>query len=180
MNPDANFDLPAGVPGEPLSLADAAQWLYAEAHYLDLQRWDDWLALYAPDAWFWMPAWVGEHEAGESPERDLSLVYCAARAGLEDRVWRVRSGLSVACEVLPRTAHAISNIVRLSGADTDRVDLLSSWRCDHFDLKRQQSHAFFGRYEHRLRRVPDGWRIAGKKITLLNDRIPTMLDFDGV
>jgi 3-phenylpropionate/cinnamic acid dioxygenase small subunit len=36
---------------------------------------------------------------------------------------------------------------------------------------------FFGRYEHGLRRVDGDWRIARKKILLLNDTIPTVVDF---
>ena len=31
--------------------------LYAEARALDDRDWDTWLAFYAPDASFWMPAW---------------------------------------------------------------------------------------------------------------------------
>ena len=34
----------------------------------------------------------------------------------------------------------------------------------------------FGRYEHTLRRGGDGWRIARKKIVLVNDTISTMVD----
>ena len=39
----------------PLSGAEA--FLYAEARALDDRDWDTWLAFYAPDASFWMPAW---------------------------------------------------------------------------------------------------------------------------
>jgi 3-phenylpropionate/cinnamic acid dioxygenase small subunit len=39
----------------------------------------------------------------------------------------------------------------------------------------------FGRYEYRLRRHDEGgreyWLIARKKVLLLNDHIPTMIDF---
>ena len=37
-------------------------------------------------------------------------------------------------------------------------------------------HAFFGRYEHDLKRAGDGWRITRKKIILMNDFIPAMVD----
>ena len=34
----------------------AARVLYEEARALDEQRFEDWLALYAPDAVYWIPA----------------------------------------------------------------------------------------------------------------------------
>jgi len=153
--------------------------VFREALFLDSQRWDDWLALYAEDASFWMPAWTDEHTLSVSPDSELSLIYCAARAGLEDRVWRVRSGLSVASTPLPRTAHAVSSCVvsevEVGGARGLQVE--SSWTCHVHHPKRRTEHVFFGRYEHRLRPGPQGWLIAGKKVVLMNDVIPTMLDF---
>jgi 3-phenylpropionate/cinnamic acid dioxygenase small subunit len=102
-----------------------------------------------------------------------------ARAGLEDRVWRIRSGLSVASTPLPRTAHAVSGCVfseiEMSGVPGVRVE--SSWTCHVHNPKHRGEHVFFGRYEHLLREGPQGWRIASKKIVLMNDVIPTLLDF---
>ena len=163
----------------PERMAAAQSVLNREALYLDTQRWDDWLALYAEDARFWLPAWTDEHTLAASPDSELSLIYCAARAGLEDRVWRIRSGLSVASTPLPRTAHAVSSCVfsevEMSGVPGVRVE--SSWTCHVHNPKHLVEHVFFGRYEHLLREGPQGWRIAGKKIVLMNDVIPTMLDF---
>jgi 3-phenylpropionate/cinnamic acid dioxygenase small subunit len=167
--------------GVPIELAFAASSVVArEALLLDAQRWDDWLALYTDDARFWMPAWTDEHRLAESPERELSLVYCSARAGLEDRVWRVRSGLSVASRPLPRTTHCVTNsVVSRAGGEAvgDSLDVTSSWTCHVFGLKERTTHVFHGRYEHRLRDAGDGLRIAAKTVVLMNDTIPTMLDF---
>lgn len=159
--------------------AEVTAILYAEAHALDRQDWDAWLALYADDAVFWIPAWPEAHRTTADPDTEISLVYCAARAGLEDRVWRVRSGLSVASAVLPRTAHAVTTSLLVAG-DADSAEVHSSFTSHVFDLKRGTQHAFFGRYEHRLRRTDAGWRITAKKIVLMNDRIPTMIDFYSV
>jgi 3-phenylpropionate/cinnamic acid dioxygenase small subunit len=153
--------------------------LFREALCLDSQRWDDWLALYDEDATFWIPAWTDEHRLSASPDSELSLMYCAARAGLEDRVWRIRSGLSVASTPLPRTAHAVSSPVvsHAEGTEAARLQVESSWTCHVHNPKRRAEHVFFGRYEHVLRQGPAGWRIASKKVVLMNDTIPTMLDF---
>lgn len=151
--------------------------VYQEALHLDAQRWDDWLALYTEDARFWMPAWTDEHRLSASPDSELSLMYCTARTGLEDRVWRVRSGLSIASTPLPRTCHQVSNSVVRSADDGDGLIVESSWSCHLFRLKQRSQHLLFGRYEHRLREVDGQWRIAGKTVVLMNDVIPTMLDF---
>ena len=160
-------------------MAAAQDVLFREALYLDTQRWDDWLALYDEDASFWMPAWTDEHRLSASPDSELSLMYCAARAGLEDRVWRIRSGLSAASSPLLRTAHAVSSPVVTEIEDTGsvRLQVESSWSCHVHNPKRRDEHVFFGRYEHVLRQRPEGWRIATKKVVLMNDTIPTMLDF---
>ncbi len=161
-----------------LDRVDAAELLYREAHFLDTQRWDDWLALYCTDAVFWMPAWKSASEQTNCPDTELSLIYCTDRAALEERVWRARSGLSVASAVLPRTSHMIANV--LLDADTSTGDeplVHSTWTSHLYDVKRGLVHVMFGRYEHRLRRGNGRWAIAAKKIVLLNDCVPTFVDF---
>lgn len=150
--------------------------IHREAHCLDTRAFDDWLALYATHACFWMPAWIADDQLASDPDTELSLMYCAARAGLEDRVWRVRSGLSVASSPLLRTTHAISNPVLVSATDT-QAEVHTSWTCHTWNTKRLEQHTFFGRYEHRLESIENQWLIIRKKIILVNDRIPTMLDF---
>lgn len=159
-----------------IAAAEAADLLYREGHALDTQRWDDWLALYCEDAVFWMPAWKGEHELVDAPDSEVSLMYYTARAGLEDRVWRVRSGLSTASAPLLRTSHGITGVVVVGAADTG-VEVHANWTCHTFNLRDFAQHVFFGRYEFMLRQEGGVWKIAKKKIVLMNDRIPTMVDF---
>lgn len=167
-----------GVKPVDHELAHAAgQILAQEALHLDAQRWDDWIALYEPDACFWLPSWTDEHRLAESPERELSLIYCSARAALEDRVWRIRSGLSVASRPLPRTTHCVTNPTVTLLPDPEMLRVESSWTCHVFGLKQRSTHVFHGRYEHDLRKRNGHWRIAFKKVVLMNDVIPTMLDF---
>ena len=80
---------------QPIRLDEAADLLAREAHSLDNRQWADWLALFDPDAWFWVPAWRADHELIDDPQREISLMYYPSRAGLEERIWRVRSGLSL-------------------------------------------------------------------------------------
>lgn len=151
--------------------------LYQEARYLDEQRWDEWLALYAEDCEFWMPAWRSESEVTEDPKKELSLIYYASRAGLEDRVWRVRSGTSIASTPMPRTHHAITNVLAEPGSDLQLMRVRSNWTVQQFRPKQQEVLASFGRYEHELVCIQGAWRIRRKKIILLNDYLIAMLDF---
>jgi 3-phenylpropionate/cinnamic acid dioxygenase small subunit len=155
---------------------EAATLLYREALALDRGDWDDWLTLFTDDVVFWMPAWRDELTPTADPDRELSLIYYAGRAMLEDRVWRARSGLSVASLPRPRAVHGVTNIL-VERTDGDEADISSSFTVHLHDKRSERTHIFFGRYEHGLRRVDGEWRIARKKILLLNDTIPTVVDF---
>ncbi|TKD52157.1 aromatic-ring-hydroxylating dioxygenase subunit beta [Sphingomonas baiyangensis] len=160
----------------PLTRADAEELLYREALYLDRRDWDAWLALYTEDCVFWMPAWRDETTPTADPDAELSLIYYRGRRNLEDRVWRVRSGQSVASTPLPRSVHAVTNVL-IEHADAASADVAASFTVHRWDPRSERQHVFFGTYRHRLVRDGDEWRIAAKTITLMNDVIPTVVDF---
>ena len=157
-----------------------AELIYREAAYLDEKRWPEWLALYAEDAEFWLPAWNAEANPTSDPQAQLSLIYYNSRAGLEDRIWRIQSGKSLASDPLIRTCHMITNL-RLTGAAKEgHVCVESHWQVYVYRPAQRQSSSYFGFYEHVLRRESDGLRIARKKIILLNDEIESALDINHV
>ncbi|MGX7896054.1 aromatic-ring-hydroxylating dioxygenase subunit beta [Tsuneonella sp. HG222] len=162
--------------GPALTRAEAEDLLFREAAHLDRREWDEWLALYESDCEFWMPAWRDETTPISNPDTELSLIYYRGRRNLEDRVWRLRSGTSVASSPLPRVVHAVSN-VRVDVARPDDGVAAASFTVHLFDARAQRSHVFFGHYDYGLRRTGGEWRIARKKILLLNDVIPTVVDF---
>ena len=157
------------------SLAAGIEMVHREARLLDEQRWDDWLALYLEDCEYWMPAWKADSTMTSDPKTELSHIYYATRAGLEDRVVRIRSGKSAASTPMPRTAHIVGSVLALE-SPSDRLRLGSNWVCHVFFPRSRENHAFFGRTEHELTLREGDWRIAKKKILLQNDYIPTMLD----
>ncbi len=159
--------------------AEAEDLLYGEALLLDRADWDAWLSLYLEDAVFWMPAWRDEVTPTADPDTELSLIYYRGRRNLEDRVWRIRSGQSVASRPLPRVVHSVTNVL-VESAEGDEALVCASFCVHQFDARSQRTHAFFGRYEYRLRRQDGELRIAAKKILLLNDVIPTVVDFYAV
>ena len=63
------------------------------------------------------------------------------------------------------------------GVDGDEAQVASNFSVHLYDKRSSRTHLFFGRYSHTLSRQADRVRIARKKIILLNDTIPTVLDF---
>jgi 3-phenylpropionate/cinnamic acid dioxygenase small subunit len=151
--------------------------LYREAHSIDSQKWDDWLALFFPDCEYWAPAWKGEHELTNDPDAELSLIYCDKRAALEERVARVRSGRAISSHPLPRTQHVVTNIMADSMNEGQSIRLLSNWTVHQFKTKPREMEVLFGRYEHELEHREGRWGIRRKKIVILNDYMPATLDF---
>ena len=149
--------------------------LYREGAYLDEHRWDDWLALFTSDCEFWMPMWESEEKLTDDPRRQLSHIYYTSRAGLDDRVIRIRSGRSPASSPLARTTHLIGSALEAEAPD-GRLEVRASWSCLTFFPTGPSEHTFHGRSRYVLARSEGEWRIAKKKIELMNDYIPTMLD----
>jgi 3-phenylpropionate/cinnamic acid dioxygenase small subunit len=149
--------------------------LFQEAALLDAQRWQEWLELFTIDCEYWMPAWKAEHELTADPRREVSLIYYASRAGLEERVWRVQTARAPSAIPLPRTQHNVSNIVA-KPADTGCIEVHSNWVVNQYNLKTKVSAQLFGRYEHELVLRDGQWKISRKKTILLNE-LPAVLDF---
>lgn len=156
-----------------LDQARAEALLYREAECLDQHRWDEWLALYAEDAVFWVPSWIDFSRSTSNPDTELSLIYYSARARIEERVWRLQSGQSPASVPLSRTLHSISN-VRLAANEPGIVHANAVVHA--FNPRRRETTVQFGTY--RLRLVCNEGRllIAEKKIILLNDYLPSSID----
>ncbi|HEX9462056.1 MAG TPA: aromatic-ring-hydroxylating dioxygenase subunit beta [Alphaproteobacteria bacterium] len=161
---------------EAAALAAGRDLLEREAVALDDQRWDDWLALFAADCEYWLPTWRHDETLTDNPRAELSHIYYASRAGLEDRIVRIRSGRSPASLPLPRTTHILSNIRLREPPERDRLRLRSSWITQVFFTRSRETHAFFGHSEHDLARRDGSWLILRKKVVLQNDYIPGMLD----
>lgn len=157
-------------------LAAGTEVLSREGLYLDECRWDEWLALYCEDCEFWAPAWKSDTEMTEDPNREISIFYFASRAGLEDRVWRIRSGEAPSLNPMPRTTHITSNPVLGEDATADAITLQAAWSCHVFSLRNKTQHVFFGRHKFSLVRLAGAWRIKTKKIVLMNDYAPGMID----
>jgi benzoate/toluate 1,2-dioxygenase beta subunit/2,4,5-trichlorophenoxyacetic acid oxygenase 2 len=154
----------------------AAATLYREARLLDCGEWTDWVAMYREDAIYWVPAWLDEYETTSDPATQVSLLYHDARRGLEERIARIESRKSITALPLPRTVHQISNL-EATETGPGEITCHSVFSIHVYDPRLAKEQVRHGRYQHTLTHDGADWKIARKVITLVNDRVPTLLDF---
>lgn len=151
----------------PELLNEVAAFLNREARLLDEERLEEWLALLTSDFRNTVPL-------GEST-RPGALDLAMIREDLfktEARVWRVRqTGMNHSQDPKSRTVRAVSTVDVVAVEGMDEVDVyfvvvLYHWRAG---LQRTGEPMFTipMRCEYRLRRTPEGWRIAVRQLNLL-------------
>ncbi len=148
------------------------QLVQREGMLLDEHAWEQWLELYEPDCEYWVPMWDDDGKPTRDPQSELSLIYYQSRSGLEDRVFRIKTGKSSASMPLFRTAHIRSTPVceHADGLFIARF----SWATHAFRLGK--SHTYFGRRTLWLREHDRNLRIAKSYTLLCNDLIDQVLD----
>lgn len=154
-------------------LEQATRLVLREAGLLDQRRWDEWIELYADDCIYWVPSWREDGTLVEDPGKELSLIYYDGRWGLEDRIYRIRTDMSLASTPLPRSTHLITvTDARAEGGDGVIVE--SSWSCWNYRL--EQSIHLFGRQTHVVGFSAEGPKIRHRKIIVHNDVITAPMD----
>jgi len=132
-----------------------------EARMLDQQRYDDWLALFAPECAYWMP---GTPDRGD-PRRQITFAF-GDRRWLEDRVFRLRTGYAWSQTPASRTVRLVTNHEVF---DTDAADIVmcrSTFQIVEF--RAGETRTFTGWNAHRLQRQDGDWRILVKQINLID------------
>jgi len=161
------------VPVDRAVAAEVEAIVAREAFLLDTRRWADWLALYADDAIFWVPAWASDDGFTTDPDNNVSLMYMD-KAGLEARVFRIESADSWATEPLPFTAHLVTSVL-VTATRGAELEASAAWLVRSFARTRGATLRG-GRYDYVFRRAPDGLRIARKTVYVHDDRIVGALD----
>lgn len=150
------------------------QFLYRNAELCDAQDWDAYLDMFSEDSEFHVPQWDSEHVYTTDPKRGMSLIYYVNRTGLEDRVFRIRTGKAASTIPMPRTQHNIAN-VRVRELEGGDLEVRANWHTLFYRLN--SAGQFFGHATYRLRAHGESWKIARKHVLLLNDCIDSVLDF---
>ena len=156
-----------------MNIDDVQAFLYREARLLDDRQWDEWLACYHPDAEFWMPSWDDDDSLTTDPQREISLIYYPSRAGLEDRVFRIKTERSAASMPEPRTNHNVYNVELLSQAEGE-VSLRFNWHTLSYRYK--TTDGYFGTSHYTLDTRGPVPLIKRKVVVLKNDYIHHVVD----
>ena len=145
-------------------MADLELWhrvqafLFHEARLLDERRFGEWLQLYAPDAEYWVPYTWDQ----KSPKDHVSLFYETVTL-LRMRVDRLENELAPLDAPKSRVNHFLTNVTVEDGAElTARAYLL------YCEYRREEQRWFAGRAAWRLRPEGKTFRIAAKRVDLLN------------
>jgi 3-phenylpropionate/cinnamic acid dioxygenase small subunit len=136
------------------------QFLYHEARLLDLQRYEEWLELFTPDATYWVPLEQGQQD----PQETSSIIY-DDRTLLELRVKQFRHPRAHARQPLARTVHQVGNIVPLGEANGE---LRIGSTLTVVEFRHEKQRVYGALVEHRLRREGGTFRIAHKRVDLVN------------
>jgi 3-phenylpropionate/cinnamic acid dioxygenase small subunit len=140
------------------------QFIYTEAQLMDEHRYDEWLALWADDALYWVP--TGRDEV--DPKREISLIY-DDRTRLQVRISRLKSGFAHAQEPRSRMRRIVSNVV-IEEAGNGEIVVASNFMLA--ELRRGKQDIFAGRTIHRLRPHENSFKIVSKKVLLVNNDEP--------
>jgi benzoate/toluate 1,2-dioxygenase beta subunit len=139
---------------------EVERFLYHEARLLDEGRLEEWLALLTEDATYWIPL----ERDQKNPLTTSSIVYDDRRL-LEARVRQFQHPRAHARTPAPRTVHQVGN-PRVLEEHGDGVRVGSTLVLVEYRQERQR--VWGALVEHRLRRTADGWRIAAKRVDLVN------------
>jgi len=131
------------------------QFLFHEARLLDTQRYEEWLALFTEDATYWVPL----EQNQKDPHETSSLIY-DDRTLLELRVKQFRHPRAHARAPLARTIHQVGNVVV--------NDLVVTSTLTVIEFRNEKQRLWAGLVEHQLLRERDSFRIARKRIDLVN------------
>ena len=154
----------ARLPAGPLDLHRCEQFLLHEARLLDEAKFDDWLALFTADAWYWVPSEPGQN----NPHDTVSLIYDDRRL-LETRVRRLASPRMYSQEPRSRCSRIVDNLT-IEESDASGATVRSKFLM--IEYRRDSQRLFGGTAFHRLVQVNGAIRIAWKRVELVNCDAP--------
>jgi benzoate/toluate 1,2-dioxygenase beta subunit len=145
---------------DPVVRDRCRQLLAREARLLDERRYEDWLALFAPECLYWIPG----SPAGD-PRREVAIAFDDRRQ-LEGRIFRLRTGYAWAQVPPSRTARVVSNVEVFRADAGDALMVRSTFLASEF--RAGAARVLSGWYCHRIAEQADGWRILVKQVNLID------------
>src|ERR1700688_4747218 len=147
-----------------LDIHRCEQFLLHEARLLDEGKFDNWLALFTLDAWYWVPSEPDQAD----PVETVSLIYDDRRL-LETRVARLASPRMYSQEPRSRTSRMVGNVTI---EETGRGFATVRSKFIMIEYRREQQRLFGGTALHRLVQADGRIMIAWKRVDLVNCDAP--------
>ncbi len=147
-----------------LDIRRCEQFLLHEARLLDEGKFDAWLALFTPEAWYWVPS---EPEQAD-PVETVSLIYDDRRL-LETRVRRLASPRMYSQEPRSQTSRIVTNVTI---EETERTSRTVRSKFMMIEYRRAQQRLFGGTMLHHLVQAGGRIMIAWKRVNLVNCDAP--------
>lgn len=135
------------------------QFLYHEARLLDTGQLEAWLELFTDDATYWLPL-----ERDQKDPLETSSIIHDDRTLLALRVKQARHPRAHARLPLARTVHQVGNVVVEEANDEVRV----SSTLQVVEFRNEKQRLYGALVEHRLRLVNGSFKIAHKRVDLVN------------
>jgi 3-phenylpropionate/cinnamic acid dioxygenase small subunit len=148
--------------GAGIDRAAFEEFLIHEATLLDARRFRDWMALFADDGTYWVPAVPDQ----QSPFNQASLFY-DDRDLMKTRVDRLEHPRIHVQTPPSRTAHLVGNVI-VEQADAAKGEFVIGSTVIMVEYRDEAQRIFAGRQHHRLRRDGSGFRIVQKRVDLIN------------
>ncbi len=140
---------------------EVEQFLFLEARLADEHRYEEWEALWTDDGVYWVPANGDDID----PEMQMSIIYDnRSRIGL--RVRQLLSGKRYTQEPRSSLRRIVGN-VELVSRSGDELNVAAN--AITFESSQRGEVTWASRNEYRLRRSGGGFKIARKKVSLVNN-----------
>ena len=140
---------------------EVEQFLFLEARLADEHRYEEWEALWTDDGVYWVPA----NRDDIDPEMQMSIIYDnRSRIGL--RVRQLLSGKRYTQEPRSSLRRIVGN-VELVSRSGDELNVAANAMT--FESSQRGEVTWASRNEYRLRRSGGGFKIARKKVSLVNN-----------
>lgn len=151
----------SSVPAAALDRAAVEAFLIHEADLIDRRDFEAWLALYTDGCRYWVPLEEGQAD----PQHTVSLIY-DDRKLLETRVRRLGHPRVHAQAPPSRTVHMIANVAVAPEPEDGLIVVRSNQTVAEY--RQGRTRLFAGRCTHRLVPENGGYRIAFKRIELID------------
>ena len=146
---------------ELLLTTDITRFIYQEARLQDDHQYSAWEALWTDDGVYWVPA-NGEDV---DPEVTMSIVY-DNRSRIALRVKQLLTGKRHSQTPKSRLQRVISNVEIIGMQGEDTVVIANALV---FESNTRGDTVWASKNEYRLRRIDGQWRLARKKVVLVNN-----------